>query len=148
MCCRCGKVNMGKNFRDTKQRHAIRQVLDESDEPMSPHAILAEASKRIESLGIATVYRYLRRMVEEGQVEQIDLPGLKTCYMIPRTVPEPFLICERSKKVRRLREVSLSIPEEALPDDFKITRFEVLVYGEFEGDSANPGEDEIPGDPQ
>ena len=129
---------MGKNFRDTKQRLAIRQVLARHQEPMSPQAILDEASKLTESLGIATVYRYLRRMVTEGQVEQIELPGVKTCYMIPRTRQEPFLIDERRQRIRRLPNVALDLPEKSLPPGFRVTRFEVLVFGEFAEDDPPP----------
>ncbi|MGF1452010.1 MAG: Fur family transcriptional regulator [Opitutales bacterium] len=128
---------MGKNFRDTKQRNAIRQVLEEADEPLSPKEILEAASKRTQSLGIATVYRYLRKMVDDQQVEQIELPGVRTCYMLPRHRNEPFLIDQRRQTVRRLREIELTLPEDSLPPDFELSRFEVLVYGRF----ADPGPD-------
>ena len=122
---------MGKNFRNTKQRHAIRLALAESSEPLTPQAIQRAALAHTDSLGIATVYRYLRRMVEDGEVEQLELPGLNTCYMIPRQKTEPFLICERSQRVKRLLNVDLDLPTDSLPEGFKVNRFEVLVYGEF-----------------
>ncbi len=130
---------MGKNFRETKQRLAIRRVLAEKGQPMSPKAIWEAARVHSKSLGIATVYRFLRIMVEERQVEQVDLPGLRTCYMLPGTPHEHFLICERSEEVRRLPQVQLEIPPESLPPGFRVTRFEVIVFGEFAPEDGSDG---------
>ena len=50
--------------RSTRQRRAIRRVLLETRRPLSPREILELARKQVPSLGLATVYRILRALVE------------------------------------------------------------------------------------
>lgn len=61
--------------RSTRQRRAIRRVLLETRRPLSPREILELARKQVPSLGLATVYRNLRALVEEGAVVPVALPG-------------------------------------------------------------------------
>src|SRR3989475_11290978 len=61
--------------RDTRQRRAIRRVIEEADRPLSPHEVLKVAQVYTPRLGIATVYRTLKALVEEGWLVQVGLPG-------------------------------------------------------------------------
>ena len=55
--------------RPTRQRAAVSQVLDELDEFRSAQEIHAVLRERGDGVGLATVYRTLQRMAEEGQVD-------------------------------------------------------------------------------
>ncbi|GEM85590.1 Fur family transcriptional regulator [Meiothermus granaticius] len=61
--------------RSTRQRQAIRAVLEEIDRPLSPQEVLSAAQHKVPGLGIATVYRTLKGMVEEGMAVAVELPG-------------------------------------------------------------------------
>ncbi len=124
---------MGKNLRETKQRLALRRVLEEAKRPLQPREIRDIASKEIPSLGIATVYRNLKSMVEDKLVEQIELPGQMTCYSLPRKEKKPILFCNRSKRVEF---TDLPPVEESaapnLPSGFVLHGREVIYIGEFQ----------------
>jgi Fur family ferric uptake transcriptional regulator len=61
--------------RNTCQREAILGSLHASGRSLSPPEILHEASTYVPNLSLATVYRQLKTLVEEGAIDQVDLPG-------------------------------------------------------------------------
>lgn len=66
--------------RRTHQRAAIRSAIGEADRPLSPYEILSSAQEQAPGLGIATVYRNIRALVEEGWLRAVDLPGAPSRY--------------------------------------------------------------------
>jgi len=61
--------------RQTRQRQAIRDVIARSQGPMSPREVLSRASEQVAGLGMATIYRTLKSMLEAGEVVQVEVPG-------------------------------------------------------------------------
>lgn len=127
---------MGKQFRETRQRSAIRKVLQESDRPLQPKEIRKLAADKLATLGIATVYRNLKSMVAHGEIEQIVLPGQKTCYIMPRKSKKPILVCQNSNRIDLLEDIEIDLPVPELPKDFTLHHYEVIYYGEFNTSTA------------
>lgn len=61
--------------RSTPQRQAIRDALASAGRPLSPQELLGLAQDEIPKLGMATVYRTLSLLVEEGEAVAVELPG-------------------------------------------------------------------------
>ena len=61
--------------RTTPQRQAIRDALASAGRPLSPNELLDLAQDEIPKLGMATVYRTLSLLVEEGEAVAVELPG-------------------------------------------------------------------------
>jgi len=61
--------------RNTRQRAAIRDALAQAGRPLLPQELLEAAQEAVPGLGIATVYRALKAMVEEGEARSVALPG-------------------------------------------------------------------------
>jgi Fur family ferric uptake transcriptional regulator len=66
--------------RDTRQRRAIRHVLDVADRPLSPPEVLGHARAAVPGLGLATVYRTLNALVGEGWLVPVEIPGRPPRY--------------------------------------------------------------------
>lgn len=66
--------------RDTRQRRAIRKVLEAVGRPLSPRELLREARRRAPTLGLATVYRTVRGLVADGSLTPVALPGEPARY--------------------------------------------------------------------
>lgn len=122
---------MGRIIRETKQRAAIRQVLTEAEGPLTPKAIRDRAAKAISTLGIATVYRTLSALLEDGQVETIELPGMPTHYCLPRKRRRPLLVCEESEKVIELPSHAVKLSQMNIPKDFEVNYYEFIIYGNY-----------------
>ena len=66
--------------RDTQQRRAIRAAFERTARPIAPPEVLDEAKPSVPKLGIATVYRNLKALVEEGWLKAVELPGQPPRY--------------------------------------------------------------------
>lgn len=66
--------------RSTRQRSAIRTALEEAGRPLLPQEVLAAAQEAVPGLGIATVYRNLKALLDDGQVRLVALPGANPRY--------------------------------------------------------------------
>ena len=66
--------------RSTRQRSAIRAAIDAAQRPLSPQEVLAASQAAVAGLGLATVYRNLKLLVEAGEIQQVTLPGDSARY--------------------------------------------------------------------
>ena len=71
----------------TRQRQVLGAVFEQAKRPLTPCEIRDEARKEIPSLGIATVYRAINRLVADGQVRPVEVPGAGPHY--ERAGPAP-----------------------------------------------------------
>ena len=61
--------------RNTRQRNAIRDAIEQAERPLLPQEVLDAAQQQVPGLGIATVYRNLKSLVDDGQLLAVNLPG-------------------------------------------------------------------------
>ena len=66
--------------RNTRQRTAIRVAIEHANRPLLPAEVLAAAKRDVPGIGIATVYRHLKCLVEEGALLAVNLPGENARY--------------------------------------------------------------------
>ena len=75
--------------RDTIQRKAIRNALTNSLRPLNVDEILQAGQINVPNLGIATVYRNIKTMLEKGEIRAISGAGIPDCYVtMERSAPE------------------------------------------------------------
>lgn len=127
---------MQKKLRETKQRKAIRTVLESNRHPLSAREIHEAAQKSIPSIGLATIYRNIKAMVEAGAIEQIELPNQITCYLLPREAKAPLLVCRESSRVEILADQAVFFDQKKVPSHFEPDTYELIVMGRFAGSSA------------
>jgi Fur family ferric uptake transcriptional regulator len=66
--------------RNTRQRAAIREALELAQRPLLPQEVLDLAQQGVPGVSMATVYRNLKSLVEEGQARAVNLPGESTRF--------------------------------------------------------------------
>lgn len=66
--------------RTTRQREAIREVFGKTERPLSPQEVQKRAERISAPVSLATVYRTLKGLVEEGVVVPVELPGQPPRY--------------------------------------------------------------------
>jgi Fur family transcriptional regulator, ferric uptake regulator len=114
--------------RNTRQRDAIRQVFAETDRPLSPQEILLAAQAHIPALGIATVYRTLKALIEEDWLAPVELPGEPQRYEIAGKGHHHHFRCHACDRVYEI-DGCLSNLKRLVPHGFQIDRHEVVLYG-------------------
>lgn len=112
----------------TRQQDAIRGVLHQESRPMTADEIHRLARKVIPSLGLSTVYRSIRRMVDDQQLVGVDFPGHPPRYELPTRDVHSHFICSTCQNVVDLPETP-AIPVVSLPDGFQLHGYDLVVFG-------------------
>jgi Fur family transcriptional regulator, ferric uptake regulator len=96
---------------------------------LTAHEICKKARKEVRGLGIATVYRALRQLVDEGQTRHIEVPGAQPHYESAARNHHHFFLCEDCKRLFDLMGCLRGISN-LLPEGFRMKRHEIVIYGE------------------
>jgi Fur family ferric uptake transcriptional regulator len=113
--------------RNTRQKQAIRDVFERVQRPLSTDEILTEAKLQIKSLGIATVYRSIRALLEEGWLAAVDVPGRNPLYERSGKAHHHHFLCTGCERVYELEGCSTQIRD--LPRGFRASGHDVTIYG-------------------
>ena len=81
--------------RSTKQRSAVSALLDEADSFLSAQDLHARLRERGEAVGLATVYRALQALVEDGDVDVLRTDDGESIYRRCSTGHHHHLVCRR-----------------------------------------------------
>jgi Fur family ferric uptake transcriptional regulator len=114
--------------RKTKQRDALREVLQRADRPLSVSELLDAASKKVDGLGVATVYRAVGALLDAGWIEAVEIPGESTRYERSDKGHHHHFQCERCDRVFDV-DGCLDNLRELVPPKFTINGHAVTLYG-------------------
>jgi Fur family ferric uptake transcriptional regulator len=124
--------------RNTRQKRAIRDVFERAGRPLSTDEIFAAAHDTIRSLGIATVYRSIRSLLDEGWLIAVEVPGRTPLYERSGKQHHHHFVCTACARVFELDGCSSEIRGD-LPRGFRATGHEITIYGECSECSDPPG---------
>jgi Fur family ferric uptake transcriptional regulator len=114
--------------RSTRQRTAIAQALAAVGQPLLPQELLLEAQKTVPSLSLATVYRNLKGLVEDGVVDAVSLPGQATRYESHRHHHHHHFHCKSCHKVFDIDACPGDLGH-LLPPGYRLEAHELTFYG-------------------
>lgn len=114
--------------RNTIQRRAIHKVLEDIGRPMGPNEIFQEAKAMAPGLGIATVYRTIKRLLEEGWLTAVELPGEAPRYERAGQEHHHHFRCNGCDRVYDLKGCPTSL-QTLTPKGFQLESHEVVLYG-------------------
>ena len=96
---------------------------------MGAQEVLAAAQKEVGGLGIATVYRTIKALSQEGWLVAVDLPGEPPRYEVSGKAHHHHFHCRRCGKLFEL-EGCVDNLKRLAPPGYRVTGHEVLLYGE------------------
>lgn len=114
--------------RKTHQRAAIRSAIEEADRPLSPHEILSSAQDQAPGLGIATVYRNIKAMLEEGWLRAVELPGVPSRYEVAGKGHHHHFHCRSCDRVFEVDDCPARVADLA-PSGFRPEAHDIILYG-------------------
>jgi Fur family ferric uptake transcriptional regulator len=121
--------------RNTQQRGAIGKVLLKAGRPLSIAEVFQMAQAEVPGLGIATVYRNLKALLDEGRIQQVSVPGEPSRWeMAPKDHHHHFLC----RTCSRLLEIE-SCPEDLarlLPRGYTLEEHDILLRGQCDACAA------------
>lgn len=114
--------------RATRQRDAITAVIQSARRPLSPGEVLEAARASVQEVGLATVYRNLKRLVAEGSVQVVTLPGDSARYEVAESAHHHHFQCTKCLRVYDVPGCSGNL-NRWVPRGFTVDRHEVTLYG-------------------
>ncbi len=117
--------------RRTSQGSAITKVVRDATGPLRPLEILELASRIVPTLGIATVYRQLRRLQDAGQVRAVDLGVNDVRYEPTDRGHHHHFLCSECEEAFDIHGCAEGISE-MVPPGFMVQTHEITLYGQCE----------------
>lgn len=114
--------------RNTKQKATIRTVFESAERPLTVDNVLERAGKKIERLGIATVYRAISALLSEGWLDAVEIPGEPVRYERTGKEHHHHFHCERCERVFDVSGCVKNI-KGLVPPSFRLRDHMVTLYG-------------------
>lgn len=114
--------------RNTRQKAAIRDAFEQAGRPLSTNEVLDLAQSKVGGLGIATVYRNVKSLVDEGWLSTVELPGETPRYEVSGKDHHHHFQCERCGRVF---EIHGCLPgwDRLAAAGYSVDRHELVLYG-------------------
>lgn len=115
--------------RSTRQRDVIARVLETAEGPLAVADILVRTQADVPSVGLATVYRTLKLLSDQGHVHPVTLDG-ETLYEASGRGHHHHFSCTVCGRVFTLHACPVSIPAGTVyAGGFVVEAHEVTLYG-------------------
>lgn len=114
--------------RNTKQKSALREAFEKANRPLSPEEVCDLARKNVKALGLATVYRNIKSLVEDGVLATVELINEPPRYEIAGKAHHHHFRCTDCDKVFEL-EGCIHNVDKLVPKGYKIEQHHLLFYG-------------------
>jgi Fur family ferric uptake transcriptional regulator len=121
--------------RNTRQRSAIRDAIALADRPLLPQEVLDAAQQDVPGLGIATVYRNLKALVEEGELQPVNLPGENARFELAGHQHHHHFQCLHCQRVFDVHACPGDLSKLA-PPGFSVEDHDLTLYGRCQDCSA------------
>jgi len=114
--------------RNTRQRSAIRDAIAQAERPLLPQEVLDAAQLQVPGLGIATVYRNLKALVDEGALQPVNLPGENARFEMAGHHHHHHFQCRQCDRVFDVHACPGNLSALA-PQGFTVEDHDLTLYG-------------------
>lgn len=114
--------------RKTAQRACLREVFEKAERPLSVHEVLTESSRKIPQIGIATIYRNIKRLCDQEWLVRVELPGDTPRFEVANGSNHHYFHCRKCRKVYGAKGETRPM-EHLVPHGFHLENQEVVLYG-------------------
>src|ERR1700712_286502 len=114
--------------RATRQNTAIREAIESAGRPLTPTEVLDEARRHVAALGLATVYRNLKSLVDAGAIQVGTVPGEGRRSEAAQLRHHPHFRCDACQRVFDVHQCPGDLAGLA-PPGFAVARHEITLYG-------------------
>ena len=115
--------------RRTRQRDAIRNAFERLDRPLSPQEVLDEARDDADTLSLATVYRALKSMAEDGEIVPVEVPGESPRYEVAGKAHHHHFHCRVCGRVFEMPGCVGARLDALAPEGFAVEDHELTLIG-------------------
>ena len=114
--------------RNTRQRTAIREAIARANRPLLPQEVLDAAQADVPGLGIATVYRNIRSLTDDGELSEVKLPGENLRFELAGHHHHHHFQCRLCQRVFDVHACPGDLSQLA-PQGFTVENHDLTLYG-------------------
>lgn len=114
--------------RNTRQKSAIREALAHAGRPLLAQEVLDAAQALAPGLSIATVYRNLKSLLDDGELRSVLLPGENPRYEPAGSGHHHHFQCRKCQRVFEVDACPGDLASLA-PTGFTVEDHELTLYG-------------------
>ena len=114
--------------RNTRQREAIRGAFEQTRRPLSPRECLELARRTVPDLGLATVYRNIKLLTDDGWLRVVELPGGRDRFEMADTHHHHHFHCRVCDGVFEVENCQGDFAA-ITPSGFRLENHEITLYG-------------------
>jgi Fur family transcriptional regulator, ferric uptake regulator len=115
--------------RRTRQRRVIEAVIRDASGPLTVPEIHDRSQAQLEGLGIATVYRTVKLLMEAGRLQTVILPSGETRYESSDLGHHHHFHCRVCDQVYDLETCPVSVPKGRYEAGFVVEDHELTLFG-------------------
>jgi len=108
-----------RGYRITPQREIIVEAIAHSGHHINAEEVFSHVQERTRSVNIATVYRTLDLLVEQGLASRIDLGEERVIYATYQHGPHIHLVCRQCGQVIDANQDMLSVLNRQLQAEYQ-----------------------------
>ncbi len=106
----------------------MRSALERAERPLSVNELLETASGAAEGLGVATVYRAVASLLDEGWIAAVEIPGEPVRYERSDKEHHHHFQCEKCDRVFDIGGCVDNI-RKLVPPKFRVRAHAVTLFG-------------------
>jgi Fur family ferric uptake transcriptional regulator len=114
--------------RETAQRRAIRETFAHAERPLSPPELWKSARRKAPTLGLATVYRAISALVDEGWLQSVFAVGAPPRYEPAGKSHHHHFQCRKCGKIYDVPGCTGDV-RALTPAGFRLEDHEFTLYG-------------------
>ncbi|MBX3727813.1 MAG: transcriptional repressor [Candidatus Sumerlaeia bacterium] len=115
-------------LRRTTQKQAVQQALEQAGQPMTPQQLCGQARQQVPGLGLATVYRLLRGLLDQGEARRVEIPGHPPMYELAPPGCTRHFVCQQCQRITTLPAPARSTAGN-LPPGYALDAQQVILWG-------------------
>jgi Fur family transcriptional regulator, ferric uptake regulator len=115
--------------RKTRQRDVIAEVIQEAAGPLTVNEILEQAQEEVPGLGIATVYRTVKLLIEADRIQTVILPSGETRYEPNDRGHHHHFHCRKCGRVFDLDSCPVTLARGRYDQGFIVEDHELTLFG-------------------
>lgn len=115
-------------MRATVQQRVVKEVFTRARRPLRPDEVLAEARVSRPQLGMATVYRTIRSLLEKKEISIVELPGQPAHYEVFDGHHHHHFHCRACNRIFEVESCPMRVQEIEVPG-FLVENHQVTLYG-------------------
>ena len=117
-----------KDKRKTQQQMLIRGLFQHTERPLSAQELFEAVAPIQPSIGIATVYRGIKSLLEEGFIAPVEIPGTSPRYERTSAHHHHHFLCQKCDRVFAVAGCPGQL-EKIVPPGFKLASHRIILEG-------------------